>query len=629
MIFYKNSGISFVAKLCQMRGSVFPFALKLAVPVSTVAFFLKIFDEKLGLAGGGVLNDNSVWSGFTFLVGFLVIFRTSQAYDRFWSGCTATLLMRAEWFDACSALVAFCRHSKGEHSQRVEYFQNVLIRLVSVLHALALAEIEENRSDDPSKISAYRYDMLDVRGLDDSSVHAIKDSDSKIELVYTWIQSVIVDAVTEGYLTIPSPLLTRVWQEFGNGMVFFHDAIKISTIQFPFPYAQLCDGLLGIHMALTPLVVAQWVTSPWASFVFSFVQVFALWCLNGIALEIENPFGNDGNDLEGHIMQQEMNRQLLALLDRRTKQVPKLDERAMRLGHPLSKTVNGGLRCTLWDIWHEQDPARGTIIPPSGFRATMSRISKDGTFLDPTDRSSQTSTRSDPTDRRIRFGIRRSIPDRQACLASAQRASIRKSSSDLGPGPHHTLTYSCHSCPGDVGRFEHQVVVANGNPESLAQRSNVSLLDSNMSPRSTRSTDGAHRTSCESLCTEPNASLGCELASRDTLPRPACNPVEALEHASFSVLIPKTPSWRQSDQAFTEDGGCEQLRPRWSQNGTSPPPADGALRHCRTHGGTHLVWNEQSGSPRSRSPNERSMRTSEARSRPGSRSTSPNHSVAA
>jgi len=109
-------------------------------------------------------------------------------------------------------------------------------------------------------------------------------------------------------------------------MVAFHNAIKITYIPFPFPYAQTCDCLLLLHWLAVPLVTSQWVTSPvWAS-IFVLVQVFPLWCLNLIAVEIENPFGQDPNDINGRHMQVEMNRHLLLLLQPETIRTPELIE---------------------------------------------------------------------------------------------------------------------------------------------------------------------------------------------------------------------------------------------------------------------------------------------------------------
>lgn len=233
--------------------------------------------------------------------------------------------MRAEWFDACSALVAFCKHSKADQAL-IWRFKNTLIRLFSMLHATALGELEELNTDvdDVEELRSFSFDLIDPESIDHESLRCIKFSTSKVELIFTWIQFLIVDNINTGVLSIPPPILSRSFQEIANGMVAFHNAIKITYIPFPFPYAQTCDCLLILHWLAVPLVTSQWVSSPvWAA-AFVLVQVFPLWCLNLIAVEIENPFGQDPNDINGRHMQVEMNRHLLLLLQPETIRTPQL-----------------------------------------------------------------------------------------------------------------------------------------------------------------------------------------------------------------------------------------------------------------------------------------------------------------
>jgi len=164
--------------------------------------------------------------------------------------------------------------------------------------------------------------------VDAESLKTVMECDCKVELLVQWINQTIVDGVSSGMLNIAPPLLTRAFQELSNGMVAFRGAIRISTIPFPFPYAQTCDILLILHWLSTPLVVAQWVSSAWSGLIFSFLAVFIYWCLNMIALELENPFGNDPNDIDAGIMQQELNRHLALLLQPSTLRSPRLNPSA-------------------------------------------------------------------------------------------------------------------------------------------------------------------------------------------------------------------------------------------------------------------------------------------------------------
>lgn len=284
--------------------------------------YLSILDKE-----DSILRESQAWSGFAFLVGFLIVFRTSQAYNRFWDGCTATHQMRAEWFDACAALVSFCQHSSVD-KDIIEDFKQTLIRLFSMLHAAALAELEEKNPDTSDPVcAAFEFDLIDAEAIDETSLKAIKESDAKVELIFAWIQLLIVENINTGVLSIAPPILSRAFQEIANGMVAFHDAIKIAYIPFPFPYAQTCDCLLVLHWLVIPLVTTQWVTYPHWAAIFVFIQVFILWSLNFIAVEIENPFGRDMNDIDANHMQEEMNKHLILLLKSDTLRIPHLADR--------------------------------------------------------------------------------------------------------------------------------------------------------------------------------------------------------------------------------------------------------------------------------------------------------------
>lgn len=364
-----TSVFSLLCRTFQLRGSVFPQALFIALPCALFTALIKLAMNigVINLDGSDApLKEYAAWSGFSFLVGFLIVFRTSQAYSRFWDGCTSTHAMRAEWFDACSALVAFCKHSKAEGS-RIVTFQNVLVRLFSILHALALAEIEDSEGMELEDVEAFHFELIDVRGIDDQSLMSLQVCDCKVELVFQWIQQLIVENINLGVLSIPAPILSRSFQELANGMVQFHEAQKISQIPFPFPYAQTCNCLLIIHWTISPFVVSQWVYHPMWAAVFTFTQVFILWALNFIAVEIENPFGQDENDLDGRQMQVEMNKHLMVLLSPEAMRLPQLSAHALigtRLSHcSFGSETNGRMlrsnvgagRMTLIQAWRAID----------------------------------------------------------------------------------------------------------------------------------------------------------------------------------------------------------------------------------------------------------------------------------
>jgi len=384
VVHYHRGGVHFVLKIFQLRGSVFPFAFMVAFPNALLTVAIKILVEQASwdYAGRMPLEDSAVWSGFSFLVGFLIVFRTSEAYGRFWSGCTHLHKMRAEWFDACASTIAFCKHSDAPHKQIV-LFQHLLVRLFSMLHAMALAEIEDNGGEDhdPESVNALGFPVLDLGSIDEASLASLRTSVGKVELVYQWVQQTIVEQIKTGVMSIPPPILSRAFNELANGMVEFHEALKLSDIPFPFPYAQTCDSLLLMHWLAAPFVVAQWVSAPWWAACFSFMQVFILWTLNGIAVEIENPFGLDPNDIDGCEMQVEMNAWLSQLIAPAQSRTPELTAEAKNfLASPLVAAKSLHRLGSFQEIWTdlESETAPTTTIGRGNAKIARSQSNLSG-----------------------------------------------------------------------------------------------------------------------------------------------------------------------------------------------------------------------------------------------------------
>mmetsp|Transcript_23908 Transcript_23908/g.67177 ORF Transcript_23908/g.67177 Transcript_23908/m.67177 type:complete len:483 (+) Transcript_23908:124-1572(+) len=398
MITYDSGGIYHLLNIAKVHGSVFPSAVLISLPCACITGILVVCIHNIGILSDfrdedALMNDNAVWGGFSFLVGFLVVFRTSQAYNRFWEGCTNIHGMSSKWFDSCAALMSFCKYSTADE-KLVLQFQNTLIRLFSMIHAAALGEIEDcGDGVHYSQVTAFNMELIDAQAIDRNSLMSIRDSDSKVELIFQWIQQLIVVNIKTGVLSIPPPILTRAFQEIAGGMVHFRDAMKISSVPFPFPYAQTCDCILLMHWLAVPLVVAPWVSELWWGVVFSFIQVFTLWTLNLIAVELENPFGTDPNDIDGESQQLIMNTHLRLLLRRETLTIPTLVDG--EVGHQeqlVANAVHGdgeaGRSCLSFNqLWNDaQDgvpAARNCSSIVNGRTSGESRGSRGTTIVQP------------------------------------------------------------------------------------------------------------------------------------------------------------------------------------------------------------------------------------------------------
>merc|ERR1712176_1662693 len=132
------------------------------------------------------------------------------------------------------------------------------------------------------------------------------------------LQSLITDSHDKGILKIPPPILSRVYQTISRGFVNLLNAKKITDTKFPFPYVQLMTGLLLVLSLSMPFVITSIIQSKVLAAIFTFLPLFGMFALDFIAMELENPFGTDANDLPLKHFQHEMNNCLMMLLHNNT-----------------------------------------------------------------------------------------------------------------------------------------------------------------------------------------------------------------------------------------------------------------------------------------------------------------------
>jgi len=207
----------------------------------------------------------------------------------------------------------------------------MLIRLISLLSASAYMQLSTGRSSsevDQQSKRAFELELIDAEGIDSRSLQWMMSTDDKVELLFHWVQQLIVDNIQKNVFTVQPPILSRCFQELGNAMVSYRHALKIANIPVPFPWVQATEMLLVSHWCLCPFLMCFWIVSPFWTGVLTFVQVSFYWSLNAIAAELENPFGEDVNDLPAQEMQQDLNKHLLLIIHPTTRTPARLSEKA-------------------------------------------------------------------------------------------------------------------------------------------------------------------------------------------------------------------------------------------------------------------------------------------------------------
>lgn len=251
-------------------------------------------------------------SGYSVALAFLLVFRTQIAYSRFWGAAGLLSQVSAEWFNAASNLVAFSSPAPDK-ADEVEKVQHLIIRLFSLLYSTALQSVTAGRKD---------FEVIANSEVSQKELEFLSTQKFKTEILLQWIQRLIMEKHTSGTFNAPPPILSRVYQELSNGVVHMNQARNITEYPFPFPYAQLLTMLLLIQGICIPIIVG--LTMEWAftAGVISFLVNFSMWCINYIGMEIEDPYGEDPNDLPMKELACNMNFKLALLIQGQVQEPP-------------------------------------------------------------------------------------------------------------------------------------------------------------------------------------------------------------------------------------------------------------------------------------------------------------------
>lgn len=315
-----------ISTLFRLQGSVAPRACFFAVPTALVALFLAYADQWVGpefRQSSGILEaqQSQLWQAATGVLFSLLIFRINRAMARFWEGTGLLHQMRGEWFDSVSCCVTFTRAGVKDREKDTMAFRHTIVRLMSLCHGTALKEIGGEDADD--------CETIDPQGLDNGTLHHLQTCSehgfNRVEVLLHLIQSLITQSLDDGIIRVPAPIISRVYQTLSRGFVNLLNAKKIADTRFPFPFAQLISLLLFVNVILTPILVTSIFTQPALCVIFSFILIFGMSCLNFIGVELENPFGQDDNDLPLDHFQDEMNNCLLMLLHSSADLLPDVD----------------------------------------------------------------------------------------------------------------------------------------------------------------------------------------------------------------------------------------------------------------------------------------------------------------
>ena len=121
---------------------------------------------------------------------------------------------------------------------------------------------------------------------------------AKTQLCWHWLSEFCIREHLAGSTgNVGPPIISRVIQFLGDGMIYYNHARKIMFIPFPFVHAQLSVLFIMVMVPVIPFLMDQYTDNATLGAMLTFFTVMCLSGIHEVARELENPFRNVPNEL--------------------------------------------------------------------------------------------------------------------------------------------------------------------------------------------------------------------------------------------------------------------------------------------------------------------------------------------
>ena len=141
-----------------------------------------------------------------------------------------------------------------------------------------------------------------------------RGASAKVNLAWHWLSEFIIREHLAGSLgNVGPPIISRIIQFLGDGMIFYNHARKTMFIPFPFPHAQISALFVFTIMFAVPVLMDEYANDLMIGCLLTFLTVTCLAGLHEVARELENPFRNVPNEIPLVTLQAMFNEALITL----------------------------------------------------------------------------------------------------------------------------------------------------------------------------------------------------------------------------------------------------------------------------------------------------------------------------
>jgi len=262
----------------RITGTVWPSVLPLCllnVSLTFVIFMLRendVVDVTIPDDGHKILAT---------MVAFLVVSRVSSAYNRFWEARTHLSNM----LKSCRQLsIHASAFSRDDRSSGADEWRAMMSKRVLRLLSAAVAVIE-----DPSTTINLLHNTTKQ-----TKSKLMKDPMELVTYVHAAI-SLQKKSLKEPFIIHKEMKLHQYALNFTDS---YHELTKFSATPYPFPTAQMTRIFLFVWMYSLPFALVHEANEPFSLLVVVFFITYGFFGLEFVSIELDDPFGDDPNDME-------------------------------------------------------------------------------------------------------------------------------------------------------------------------------------------------------------------------------------------------------------------------------------------------------------------------------------------
>lgn len=247
----------------------------------TVFFMVK----GVNFLSGNIPNSTLLVTILGLVMGLLLVFRTNTSYDRFWEGRKTWGIVQTN-IRNLNRLFWICVKPKNSEQERIKLCAMGLVEALPIAIKNYLRGNHTYLNSDGENLNVFLSHIPSLRSIDNGNrclpleithhLQAFIDYckrmdliDAQVQAATTTIISILVDAITS------------------------FERIKFTPI--PFAYSVHIKQTLALYLICLPFQLAPILY--WATIPSTLVAAFTFLGIEAIGGQIENPFGEDPNDL--------------------------------------------------------------------------------------------------------------------------------------------------------------------------------------------------------------------------------------------------------------------------------------------------------------------------------------------